>query len=165
MFGRNFQPFWPCPGNISQLVRVRLWLASRHLEFHVLASCKAPVHTAVVVEDEWLVRMELADALTDAGWRVIEAATGEAALELLTQGHRIELLVTDIRLPGPVSGWDVAEKYREARSDVAVIYCSGNPANKARQVKDSVFLPKPCRMDLLLHAAKPGSSGAPNGKH
>jgi CheY-like chemotaxis protein len=119
----------------------------------------------VVVEDEWVVRMEIADALSEAGWHVLEAATGETALELLNKEQQIDLLVTDIRLPGPVNGWDVAEKYREASSDVVVIYCSGNPSDKARQVQDSVFLPKPCRIDLLMHAAKPSPPGAPNGIH
>jgi len=79
------------------------------------------------------------------------------------RSSKIDLLVTDIRLPGAVNGWDVAEKYREARRDIAVIYCSGNPSDKARQVQDSVFLSKPCRIDLLVHAAKPGPRGAPNG--
>lgn len=110
----------------------------------------------MVVEDEWLVRMEIADALTEAGWTVVEAATGEVAITVLEQAPRIDLLVTDIRLTGPVTGWDVAEKYRAARSDVVVIYCSGNPTDKARQVEGSVFLPKPCRIDMLLHIAKPG---------
>jgi len=136
-------------------------LCFEHLPFGAspLASYKSPTPTAVVVEDEWLVRMDIVDALSDAGWRVLEAATGEAALELLDKEQQIDLLVTDIRLPGPVSGWDVAEKYREARGNVVVIYCSGNPSDKARQVRDSVFLPKPCRIDLLIHAAKPGPPG------
>jgi CheY-like chemotaxis protein len=119
----------------------------------------------VVVEDEWLIRMELTDTLADAGWRVLEAATGEAALELLAQNHRIDLLVTDIRLPGPVSGWDVAEKYRQAQSHIVVIYCSGNPPNEERQVKGGVFLPKPCRMDLLLHVANADHRGSANESH
>ena len=119
----------------------------------------------MVVEDEWLIRMELTDTLADAGWRVLEAATGEAALELLAQNDRIDLLVTDIRLPGPVSGWDVAEKYRQAQSHIVVIYCSGNPPNEERQVKGGVFLPKPCRMDLLLHVANADHRGSANESH
>jgi CheY-like chemotaxis protein len=107
----------------------------------------------VVVEDEWLVRIELADVLTDAGWRVLEAATGEAALEFLQENKRIDLLVTDIRLPGMVNGWDIAERYHEVYSGIVVVYCSGNPPDEARQVKGSVFLSKPCRTDLLLHVA------------
>ena len=105
---------------------------------------------AVVVEDEWLVRMEIADALLEAGWEVMEATSGEAALEMLENGRRVELLVTDIRLPGRVNGWDVADKYRQAHKDVMVIYCSGNPVDENRRVTDSLFLPKPCRIDLLL---------------
>lgn len=103
-----------------------------------------------MVEDEWLVRAEIADALSDAGWEVVELATGEAALQLLQDGPPVELLVTDIRLPGPVTGWDVAEKFREKHSDVIVVYCSGNAIDERRKVKGSTFLAKPCRMDLLL---------------
>jgi CheY-like chemotaxis protein len=103
--------------------------------------------------------MELADALIDSGWKVLEAPSGEAALELLNANHRIDLLVTDIRLPGPVNGWEVAENYRAAHSKIVVIYCSGNPAVKARQVQDSIFLSKPCRIDLLLDAARPHRNG------
>ena len=106
--------------------------------------------------------MELADALADAGWDVIEAASGEFALQLLEHNRRIDLLVTDIRLPGPVNGWEVAEKYRAAHNKIAVIYCSGNPAVKARQVKGSLFLSKPCRIDLLLDAARPRHNGDHN---
>lgn len=117
------------------------------------------------MEDEWLVRIEMADALADAGWEVIEAASGESALQLLEQNRHIDLLVTDIRLPGPVNGWEVAEKYRAAHSKIAVVYCSGNPAVKARQVEDSLFLSKPCRIDLLLNAARPPHNGDHNGTH
>ena len=106
--------------------------------------------SALVVEDEWLVRMEIADALTEAGWNVVEAGTGEAALEYLTQGPQFHLLVTDIRLPGPVDGWTLAERYRAGDPLGTVVYCSGNPRNEQRQVANSTFLPKPCRIDVLL---------------
>lgn len=98
--------------------------------------------------------MELADALTDAGWEVVEAATGEAAMEYLAQGRHFHLLVTDIRLPGLVDGWTVAERYRSADPQITVIYCSGNPLNEQRQVADSIFLPKPCRIDVLLNVSE-----------
>ena len=118
------------------------------------------------MEDEWLVRMELADALTEAGWDVIEAPTGEAALQLLEEKHHVDLLVTDIRLPGPVNGWEVAEKYRAAHAKIAVVYCSGNPVDKARQVQDSLFLSKPCRIDILLNATRqPRNGNHNNGTH
>lgn len=98
--------------------------------------------------------MELADALTDAGWDVTEAGTGEAALDYLESGYRFDLVVTDIRLPGPVDGWTVAERFRAADPHITVIYCSGNPLNGERQVPNSTFLPKPCRIDMLLDVSE-----------
>lgn len=108
---------------------------------------------ALIVEDEWLVRMEIAEALEARGWIVLEAGTGEAALLVRDHNPAIELVVTDIRLPGPVTGWDVAEAFRAANPQTAVIYCSGNAREPTRQVPDSVFLTKPCRMDRLVEAS------------
>ena len=108
---------------------------------------------ALVVEDEWLVRMEIADALDERGWTVLEASTGEAALAVVDHNPAIDLVVSDIRLPGPVTGWDVVDALRAANANVAVIYCSGNACDPKRQVADSIFLSKPCRIDQLLEAS------------
>jgi len=107
---------------------------------------------ALVVEDEWLVRMEITEALDAHGWTILEASTGEAALAMLDHNPRIDLVVTDVRLPGPASGWDVADAFRAADAKIAVIYCSGNACDPSRQAPDSVFLTKPCRIDRLLEA-------------
>ena len=104
---------------------------------------------AVVVEDEWAIRMQIADTLESMGWETCEFASGEQAVQFLKKGRSIDLLVTDIRLSGPVTGWEVADVYRTAYPQVKVFYCSGNPAIQARQVPGSVFLPKPCPMHLL----------------
>lgn len=109
---------------------------------------------ALVVEDEWLVRMEIADALDTTGWTVLEANTGEAALAMVDHNPKIDLVVTDIRLPGPTSGWDVADAFRAADPKTAIIYCSGNPRDELRQVPESVFLTKPCRMDMLVATSR-----------
>lgn len=63
-----------------------------------------PRGVVVVVDDEWLIRMELADALSGAGWTVIELASGEAALDLLPANHPVRILVTDIRLGHGIDG-------------------------------------------------------------
>lgn len=109
---------------------------------------------ALVVEDEWLVRMEIAEALDARGWTVLEAGTAEAALAMLDHNPAVDLIVTDIRLPGSATGWDVADAFRAANPKTAVIYCSGNPCDPLRQVPDSVFFTKPCRIDLLLEACE-----------
>jgi CheY-like chemotaxis protein len=114
--------------------------------------------TGLVVEDEWLLRLELAEELTSAGWQVREAGTGEEALRLLQQiqasGERIDFLVTDIRLGGPVDGWDVAEACRNIWPELPVIYVSANPIVEKRRVGDSVFLSKPVEVDHLLSACR-----------
>jgi FixJ family two-component response regulator len=62
--------------------------------------------------------------------------------------------VTDIRLGGRATGWDVAEQYRESFANLAVIYCSGNAAVPERLVPGSVFLSKPCATEALLDASR-----------
>jgi CheY-like chemotaxis protein len=117
-------------------------------------SKSALVLVAVIVEDEWLLRAEIADTLADGGWEVLEFENGEGALELLASQPQVDLLVTDIRLGGSATGWDVAEHYRESFANVAVIYCSGNAVVAERQVPRSVFLSKPCAMDALLDVSR-----------
>jgi len=106
------------------------------------------------VEDEWLIRADMAAGLEEAGWKVVEASTGEGAVEQLRNGLAINLLVTDIQLAGYLSGWDVADAAREVRSDFPVIYTSGNPLNPSRQVEGSMFLSKPCNSDQVIEAGR-----------
>jgi CheY-like chemotaxis protein len=106
--------------------------------------------TALVVEDEWLLRLELVEELTRAGWGVREAATGEEALALLDEGAGFDFLITDIRLPGAVDGWQIAEHVRQINPATPVIYVSANPINDARRVPDSAFLGKPVDVGVLL---------------
>ncbi len=104
----------------------------------------------LVVEDEWLLRLELVDELKREGWSVLEASSGEEALEFLEKGDRIDFLITDIRLSGTVDGWDVAERWRARAPSLPVIYVSANPSVELRRVKDSVFLGKPVYMHVLI---------------
>lgn len=98
----------------------------------------------LVVEDEWLVRDVVVQALRDAGWQVIEASTAEDAIALTRAGHQhIDVVFTDIQLAGRLSGWDVAEQCRAARADFPVIYASGNAADRSRRVAGSLFFNKP----------------------
>ncbi len=114
--------------------------------------------TGLVVEDEWLLRLELAEELAAAGWQVREAGTGEDALKLLEQiqaeGGAIDFLVTDIRLGGPVDGWDVAEACRHVWPGLPVIYVSANPIVEKRRVEGSAFLSKPVEMEHLLSTCR-----------
>lgn len=106
--------------------------------------------TGLVVEDEWLLRIQMVDELHYAGWKTVEAGTGEEALRLIAGGDAIDFLLTDIRLPGAVDGWEVAEAFRTRYPARPVIYVSANPMVPARQVQGSVFLTKPCDIETLL---------------
>lgn len=121
---------------------------------------------AVVVEDEWLIRMELADALTSAGVEVFEAGAAEDALAYLDDDRRVDVLITDIRLLGKMDGWELAEAFRAVRPKIGVIYASANPPQKHREVPDSVFLPKPAPMQRIVqicHAVCDARSSNANG--
>ena len=73
--------------------------------------------TVLMVEDEMLLGNVVADELEEAGYRVLSAMTGEEALALLEGAEPIDLLFTDIRLPGLIDGWHLAEAARRLRPD------------------------------------------------
>jgi CheY-like chemotaxis protein len=109
--------------------------------------------TVLVVEDEWLVRMELAAAFEDEGCTVLESASAEDALELLQDG-RFDLLITDIRLSGVLTGWDLAHEARALDAGLAVIYVSANPPAPGRDVAGSVFIEKPALATQVTTVAR-----------
>jgi CheY-like chemotaxis protein len=126
-------------------------LAKPNLECWVVQVMRSEM-IGLVVEDEWLLRLELVQELVNAGYRVEEAGSGEEALAMLAAGTRLDFLVTDIRLNGPVDGWQVAEAARAAYPGLGVVYVSANPVVEGRRVPGSVFLGKPCDIAALLRA-------------
>jgi CheY-like chemotaxis protein len=98
--------------------------------------------TILVVEDEELVRETISAELQDAGFIVLEAETAEQGLEMLEE-KPVGVLFTDIRLPGSVDGWDLAEKARSLYPNLPVIYATGFSAEQPRFVPQSIFLRKP----------------------
>src|SRR3954467_12331245 len=80
-----------------------------------------------VVEDEEVIRHLLDEALTDGGFAVTIATNGEEAMAMLdAEGTHYSALITDIKLPGEFSGWEVAKRAREIDDTVPVIYITGN---------------------------------------
>ncbi|WP_232628797.1 response regulator [Methylobacterium sp. Leaf118] len=108
----------------------------------------------LVVEDEEMLLNAVAMEFEDAGFEVICAGTAEAAYELLRDRPGIDLLFTDIRLPGRLDGWDLAERARALQPDLPVIYVTGYSAEEPRQVAESVLVMKPYRMTAILTAAR-----------
>jgi hypothetical protein len=107
----------------------------------------------LVVEDEDLIRDVVVDILESHGHEVMEAESGERALELCAQTAP-DLIFTDVRLAGPMSGWDVAIRCRESNPSVPVIYATGHTHTAPRPVSGSIMLQKPFRLERLLEAVK-----------
>lgn len=116
---------------------------------------KRSARTILAVEDEALLLDVLTAELEDYHYRVLQAPTGEAALSILRDNFdAIDLLVTDIRLPGPADGWTVAEEARRLRPDLPVIYVTGYAAQSQREVPGSILIPKPYRPAAIAATAK-----------
>ena len=76
----------------------------------------------LVVEDDQLIRELLVEALREEGYDVVHASNGEQALEWCKRQAVADVLVTDIKLPGTVDGWQIAERCREHDPALPVIY-------------------------------------------
>ena len=89
------------------------------------ASVAAKAHgTALLVDDEELVRMSTADMLIDLGYEVVEAQSAEEALQMIRQGLDVDLLLTDHLMPG-MSGAELARVVRMERPKLPVLIVSG----------------------------------------
>ena len=114
--------------------------------------------TVLLVEDEDPVRLFAARALRSKGYTVIEARSGEAALDLLdAEQPGLDLMVTDVMMPG-MDGPALIRKIREDRPNLPVVCISGYSEDALRQRiadADSVaFLPKPFSLKQLAQAVK-----------
>ena len=81
----------------------------------------------LLVEDEELVRLILAEALADYGYQVVEAATGDEAARLFEQGAAFDAVVTDINMPGSRDGIALGRYARDRDPTIPIIYVTGRP--------------------------------------
>jgi CheY-like chemotaxis protein len=99
--------------------------------------------TVLVVEDEPDLRELMVEELVDAGFEVVDAEIGHAAIAIIDSGRPIDVLFTDIRLPGVLDGWQIAQHAREVYPDIHVIYASGYSGDLSAQVPNSLYVHKP----------------------
>jgi len=83
----------------------------------------------LVVDDEPTVRMIITEILQDNGYTALEASDGAGALRLLESDTRIDLLITDVGLPGGINGRQVADAARVARPNLKVLFITGFAEN------------------------------------
>ena len=114
--------------------------------------------TVLVVDDEPTVRMLVTEVLDDLGYTAIEAEDGAAGLRVLQSDARIDLLVTDVGLPGGLNGRQVADAARVARPDLKVLFITGYAENAvlshAHLAPGMHVLTKPFAMETLANRIK-----------
>lgn len=108
--------------------------------------------TILVVDDEPSVRLMISEVVTDLGFSFVEAADAQAALTLLRTDLVIDLLVTDVGMPG-MSGWQLSQIARQMRPDLKILFVTGyegnvelNGGNPGEGVN---ILTKPFELDAL----------------
>jgi CheY-like chemotaxis protein len=109
--------------------------------------------TVLVVEDDPDVRNAVVGQIGKLGYRTLAAGTAAEALTIMGGGERIDILFTDIVLPGPMRGPELATRARRLQRAVAVLFTSGYTQNSTVNGgvldRDALLLPKPYRREAL----------------
>jgi DNA-binding response OmpR family regulator len=109
----------------------------------------------LLVEDDAILRLDLEEGLTDAGFACLPVSDGSQAIEELTADpQRFRALLTDIRLGDGPTGWDIAQRGRELVPDMPVLYMSGDSSQEwtSKGVPGSVMVAKPYVMAQIFTA-------------
>jgi CheY-like chemotaxis protein len=120
--------------------------------------------TILVVEDDDMVRAYVESELKTLGYRVIAASNGPAALELLRRPGDIDLLLTDVVMPGGMFGPELARQATSLRPGLKVLFTSGytqNPVKTPDGVGDARILTKPFRRKDLAAMLRSALSAPP----
>ncbi|WJH38621.1 response regulator (plasmid) [Aliirhizobium terrae] len=101
-------------------------------------------HAILLVEDEVLIRIELADFFTDAGYHVFEAGDSREAIDILEKEKTIRIVLTDIQLPGSMDGLKLAHYIRDRYPPTVLLLTSGGVhIEDASLPASSQFIAKP----------------------
>jgi two-component system, response regulator PdtaR len=108
----------------------------------------------LIVEDEALVRFAAVCMFEDAGFRMMEAANSDEALELLAADSHVQLLFTDVNMPGPINGLALAQQVRERWPHIGIMVASANEVPQPELPIGSRFQQKPYSPDTVIRHAR-----------
>jgi CheY-like chemotaxis protein len=111
-----------------------------------------------IVDDEPSVRMLVGEVLAELGYKAIESADGASAIQVLRSDARIDLLVTDVGLPGGMNGRQLADFARTVRPDLKVLFITGYAEKSVMSAagldRGMAILTKPFVMEGLAKAIR-----------
>lgn len=108
----------------------------------------------LVVEDDVLLRLITAEDLRGAGFSVIEAANADEAMTILDGAVPVDLVLTDIRMPGSMDGLALAAFVRQRWPSLRIVVASGERPTQAALAVADAFLPKPYDSSAILARLK-----------
>jgi len=109
--------------------------------------------TVLVVEDELFIRMSAVGALEDEGFLVLEAKNSAEALNVLSRHSETNILMTDVRMPGPMDGLALVARVHIDHPEICSIVVSGNTsAEQARKAGAFRFVAKPYLVKTMVQA-------------
>nr|WP_134496671.1 response regulator [Microvirga pakistanensis] len=109
----------------------------------------------LLVEDELLVRLTQVEILREADFWVVEAQDADEAFEILKKRTDINVVLTDVNMPGSIDGFEFARLVRQGWPDVGVLVISGKVAPGPGDLPEGThFLQKPIRSEALVNALK-----------
>jgi DNA-binding NtrC family response regulator len=111
------------------------------------------LHRILVVDDDSIFRMDTAETLKEAGFEVIEACDVASALVVLTQDPEVDLVCTDVNMPGELDGIDLAMRVRKRHPTTKVIVMSGC-SRRLECPAEVPFLRKPVHSGRLVALAQ-----------
>jgi DNA-binding response OmpR family regulator len=118
----------------------------------------APLHILLVVEDDILIRFQICDYLRECGFKVIEVANADEAILILREPEfKVDLVLSNVRMPGSMDGFGLAQWMRKEKPGVPIIL-AGSPAKAADAAGDlceeGPMLAKPYEPQALLDRIK-----------
>jgi CheY-like chemotaxis protein len=121
-------------------------------------------NVALVVEDEVFARLYAVQILLDEGFTVLEAEDAAEGLKVLNQNNAVDILFTDISMPGEMDGLALINKAREIRPNISLLVTSGHmQAGEGDVGPGAKFLPKPYTAHALMRAIRQLQSPAFQG--
>lgn len=107
--------------------------------------------TVLLVEDEPLIRLFIADLLEESGFKVVEAANATEAWVLLEAGLEVNVLLTDVDMPNGCNGFELAHRVHETQPETEILIMSGRRwPSEGDLPQGAAFLAKPCPNETIV---------------